>query len=75
MDALLALVESLSKNEAIEEDVRSQLSAIIETRTSNRWAKAEEENAKAKEEAAKALAKAPPRKSAAIRIEVRIIFP
>ncbi len=69
MDELIGLVENLLKKE-IEWEVKKAFEFILETRSTDRWAKAEEENAKASEELAKSLVKTAPRKSAAIKIEV-----
>ena len=71
MDSLIALAESLAFNEALPEDIRSEIKLILETRKTNRWADAEADNAKAKEAQAQAMQKAAPKKSSAIRIEVR----
>ena len=72
MDALMAMITSLSTNSALTEDLQKDLKMLLDTRTNEKWASAEADNAKAKEESAK-LAKNPaPRKSAAIRIEVDI---
>ena len=74
MDALIALMTTASSHSGISEQLQKHISALVETRTSEKWATAEVENAKAKEEAAKILAKPAPRKSAAIRIEVQFNF-
>ena len=74
MDALIALMTTASTHSGISEQLQKHISALVETRTSEKWATAEVENAKAKEEAAKILAKPAPRKSAAIRIEVQFKF-
>ena len=71
MDSLIGLAESLAFNEALPEDIRSEIKLILETRKTNRWADAEADNAKAKEAQAQAMQKAAPKKSSAIRIEVR----
>ena len=70
MDNLITLVTSLTTQPNLPDDLQKDLKAIIDTRTNDRWATAEAENTKAKEESAKSLAKATPRKSAAIKIEV-----
>jgi len=64
---LMATASSLS---GLSQEVQKNIKALIDTRTNERWAKAETENAKAREDAAKILAKPVPRESAAIRIEV-----
>ena len=72
MDALIALMATASSHSGLSQEVQKNIKALIDTRTNERWATAEAENAKAREDAAKVLAKPVPRKSAAIRIEVRI---
>ena len=70
MDELIALMTTSLSRSDLPEDLQKSIKAVLDTRTNERWATAEAENAKAKEEAAKSLAKPAPRKSAAIRIEV-----
>jgi len=69
MDALIALMATASSHSGLSQEVQKNIKALIDTRTNERWATAEAENAKAREDAAKVLAKPVPRKSAAIRIE------
>jgi len=69
MDALIGLMATASSHSGLSQDVQKNIKALIDTRTNERWATAEVENAKAREDAAKILAKPVPRKSAAIRIE------
>ena len=70
MDSLMSVVATLSSNSGLHEDLRKDLSSLVDTRTNEQWASAEADNIKAKEEAARALSKPAPRKSAAIKIEV-----
>jgi len=72
MDSLMSVVATLSSNSGLPEDLRKNLSSLVDTRTNEKWASAEADNIKAKEEAARALSKPAPRKSAAIKIEVII---
>jgi len=69
MDALIGLMATALLHSGLSQEVQKNIKALIDTRTNERWAKAETENAKAREDAAKILAKPVPRKSAAIRIE------
>lgn len=69
MDAIIAMVDLLLNDTSLPEDVRSQFTFILETRSNERWATAEADNAKEAEEAAQKLLKPAPRKSAAIKIE------
>jgi len=69
MDALIGLMATASSHSGLSQDIQKNIKALIDTRTNERWATAEVENAKAREDAAKILAKPVPRKSAAIRIE------
>jgi len=69
MDSLMSVVATLSSNSGLHEDLRKDLSSLVDTRTNEQWASAEADNIKAKEEAARALSKPAPRKSAAIKIE------
>lgn len=70
MDALCALVESLTSKDSLSEEVKTGLKSILESRSTDKWAVIEAENARLREEAAKVMEKAAPKKSAAIRIEV-----
>ena len=74
MDELIALMTTSLSRSDLPEDLQKSIKAVLDTRTNERWATAEAENAKAKEDAAKSLAKPAPRKSAAIRIEVEIAY-
>ena len=71
MAALISLVEPLASNEGLPDEIRSEIQAVLCTRKTNRWADAEASNAKAKEAQAQAMVKAAPKKSNAIKIEVR----
>ena len=74
MDSLMSVVATLSSNSGLPEDLRKNLSSLVDTRTNEKWASAEADNIKAKEEAARALSKPAPRKSAAIKIEVNYLM-
>merc|ERR1719266_2640727 len=69
MDALMTQITSLSANVDLPEELQKDLKLLLDTRTNEKWASAEADNAKAREESAKLLNKPAPRKSAAIRIE------
>ena len=71
MVVLISLVEPLASNEGMPEEIRSEIQAVLDTRKNNRWADAEAANARAKEAQAQAMIKAAPKKSNAIKIEVR----
>lgn len=72
MDKLMALVSTAAEKASPE--LQKDLKSLVETRTNEKWASAEAENAKAREESAKSLEKPAPRKSAAIRIEVNLVY-
>lgn len=69
MDALIALVTSASARSDLPAELRKSLESLADTRSKDKWASAEADNAKAKEAMAKALSQPAPRKSNAIRIE------
>ena len=71
MVVLISLVEPLASNEGMPVEIRTEIQAVLGTRKDNRWADAEAANARAKEAQAQAMVKAAPKKSNAIKIEVR----
>lgn len=71
---MFTLVASLQSKSDLSANVQKDLKALVDTRTNDKWASAEADNAKAREESAKSMAKAAPRKSAAIKIEVKFNF-